>query len=60
MNRNRIGKIRELTGEELDLVSGGSGTAALGTALGDAAFAFLVAGQTVTRVAETEFTGHPR
>jgi hypothetical protein len=62
MNRNGI-DIRELTGEldceELDLVSGGSGTAALGTALGDAAFAFLVAAKTVTRVAET-VTGHPR
>jgi hypothetical protein len=62
MNRNCIGKIREVTGEELDceeldLVSGGGGAAVLGSLTGGVVATLMVVADTVARVAGT-VTGH--
>jgi hypothetical protein len=62
MNRNRVGKIRELTGEELDceeldLVSGGGGAGVLGSLTGGVVATLMVVADTVARVAGT-VTGH--
>jgi hypothetical protein len=62
MNRNPIGTIRKLTGEELDcetldLVSGGGGAAVLGSLTGGVEATLIVVADTVARVAGT-VTGH--
>lgn len=53
VNRNRIGEIREVTGEELDLVSGGGGAAVLGSLAGAVVATLIVATSTVVGVAKT-------